>query len=47
METIFINTENSKTSQPNRFKLALVDKFNLKDPSKNMALHMGKHKICI
>ena len=38
METIFINTENSKTSEPNRFKLDLTDKLNLKNPNKNMAL---------
>ena len=38
METIFINTENSKTSQPHRFKLDLTDKPNLKHPNKNMAL---------
>ena len=38
METIFINTENSKTSEPHRFKLDLTDKLNLKNPNKNMAL---------
>ena len=38
METIFMNTENSKTSEPHRFKLDLTDKLNLKDPKKNMAL---------
>ena len=38
METIFINSENSKTSEPHRFKLDLTDKLNLKDPKKNMAL---------
>ena len=38
METIFINTENSKTNEPHRFKLDLTDKFNLKNPNKNMAL---------
>ena len=38
METIFINTENSKTSEPDRFKLDLTDKRNLKNPNKNMAL---------
>ena len=36
METIFINTENSKTSEPHRSKLDLTDKINLKDPKKNM-----------
>ena len=38
METIFMNTENSKKSEPHRFKLDLTDKRNLKNPSKNMAL---------
>ena len=38
LETIFMNTENSKTSEPHRFKLDLTDKLNLKNPNKNMAL---------
>ena len=38
MGTIFMNTENSKTSEPHRLKLDLTDKLNLKNPSKNMAL---------
>ena len=38
METIFTNTENSKTNEPHRFRLSLVDKFNLKNPNENMAL---------
>ena len=38
METIFMNTENSKTSKPHRFKLDLIDKFNLKNANKNNAL---------
>ena len=38
METIFINTENSKTSEPHKFQLELTDKLNLKDPKKIMAL---------
>ena len=38
METVFMNTENSKTNEPYRFRLTLADKFNLKDPNKNMAL---------
>ena len=33
-----MNTENSKTNEPHRFRLTLADKLNLKDPSKNMAL---------
>ena len=32
-----MNTENSGTSEPHRFKLDLTDKFNLKNPNKNMA----------
>ena len=38
METIFMNTENSKTNEPHRFKLDLADKLNLKSPNKNIAL---------
>ena len=38
MEAIFMNTENSKTNEPHRFKLDLADKLNLKNPKKNMAL---------
>ena len=38
METISMNTENSKTSEPHRFKLDLTKKINLKNPNKNMAL---------
>ena len=33
-----MNTENSKTNEPHRFRLELADKLNLKDPNKNMAL---------
>ena len=38
METNFMNTENSGTSELHRFKLDLTDKLNLKNPNKNMAL---------
>ena len=38
METIFMNTENSKKSEPHRFKLDLTDKPNLKNSKKNMTL---------
>ena len=38
METFFMNSKNSKTSELNRFKYDLIDKLDLKDPSKNMAL---------
>ena len=34
-----MNTENSKTSEPHRFKLDLTDKLNLKNPNKKMALN--------
>ena len=33
-----MNTENSKTSEPYKFKLDLTDTLNLKNPNKNMAL---------
>ena len=38
MEKIFMNTESSKTNELHRFKLALTDKLNLKNPTKNIAL---------
>ena len=38
METFFMNTKNSKTSEPHRFKYDLIDKLDLKNPNKNMAL---------
>ena len=38
METIFMNTENSKTNESHRFKLDLADKLNLENPKKNIAL---------
>ena len=34
METIFMNTENSKTNESHRFKLDLADKLNLRNPKK-------------
>ena len=33
-----MNTENSKTNEPHRFRLDLTDKLNLKNPKQNMAL---------
>ena len=33
-----MNTENSKTNEPHKFKLDLTDKRNLKNPKKNIAL---------
>ena len=38
METFFMNTKNSKTSEPYRFKYDLIDKLDLRNPNKNMAL---------
>ena len=38
METFFMNSKNSKTSEPNRFKYDLIDKLDLKNLYKNMAL---------
>ena len=38
METIFMDTENSKANEPHRLRLTLADKLNLKDPNKIMAL---------
>ena len=38
METIFMNTENSKTNESNEFFYEFTDKLNLKSPNKNIAL---------
>ena len=38
METFFMNSKNSKTNEPNRFKYNLIDKSDFKNPNKNMAL---------
>ena len=38
METFFMTTKNSKTSERHRFKYNLIDKLDLKNPNKNMAL---------
>ena len=38
METFFMNCKNSKTSELNRFKYDLIDKLDLRNPNKNMAL---------
>ena len=38
METFFMNTKNSKTSEPYRLKYNFIDKLDLKNPNKNMAL---------
>ena len=38
METLFMNSKNSKTSEPYKFKYDLADKLDLRNPNKNMAL---------
>ena len=38
METFFMNTKNSKTSEPHRLKYNLIDKSDLKNQNKNMEL---------
>ena len=38
IETIFMNTEYSRTREPHGFILYLIDKLNLNAPEKNMAL---------
>ena len=38
MDTIFMNSENSKTSDPHRLLLKLLDKINLKRSDKYVAL---------
>ena len=38
METFFKNSRNNKTNEPNRFKFDLIDKLDLKNPNKYMAL---------
>ena len=38
METFFMNSKNSKTNEPYKFKYDLIDKLDFKNPNKNMAL---------
>ena len=38
MEIFFMNTKNSKTNESYRFKYDLIDKLDLRNPNKNMAL---------
>ena len=38
METFFMNSKNSKNSEPYKIKYDLIDKLDLKNPNKNMAL---------
>ena len=43
METFFMNTKNSKTNEPHRLKYNLIDKLDLKNPNKNMALAISNN----
>ena len=38
MGTFFMNSKNSKTNEPNRFKYDLIDKLDLRNPNKNMGI---------
>ena len=38
IETFFMNSKNSKTSEPYKFKYDLIDKLDLRNPNKNMEL---------
>ena len=38
MEAFFMNSKNSKTNEPYKFKYDLIDKLDLKNPNKNMGL---------
>ena len=38
METFFMNSKNSKTNESYKFKYDLIDKLDLQNPNKNMAL---------
>ena len=38
METFFMNSKNSKTSESYKFKYDLIDKLDLRNPNKNMEL---------
>ena len=40
-----MNTENSKTSEPDRFKLDLTDKINLKNPKQKHGFDQFKHLL--
>ena len=43
METIFMNTENSKTNEPHKFVLNLSQRLNLKSSAK----HVGQQNLSI
>ena len=54
MDTIFINTENAKTNESNRFRLYFTNKLDLGSKKKNNIfskfvhiLYVGKYKIKI
>ena len=38
METLFMNTENSKTNESDKFIFQFTDKRNIKTPKKNIGL---------
>ena len=48
-----MNTENSTTNEPHRFRLDLIDNLNLNDPKKHglstfeYLLHLEKHEVRI
>ena len=46
MDTIFINSENSKTSDPQKLLLNLLDKINIKRNYKSVALSNLSITIC-
>ena len=46
MDTMFINSENSKTSDPQKLLLSLVDKINIKRNYKYVALSNLSITIC-
>ena len=43
-----MNTENSKINKPHKFRLALADPLNLKNPNKNTALaSLSIYQVCM
>ena len=54
METIFMNTENSKTNEPHKFVLNLSQRLDLRSSNKHVAfqkfvylLHLEKYKTAV
>ena len=45
METIFINTANSKTKPSNKFVYNFTDKLNLKNPNKKNCISKFKYLL--